>query len=148
MRRNAEFDQFFPRRLLSSREFSILARNGLCSIIIFWFPLVPAPAPVLVCLFRSSFFRREANGQREKTKGKNVSNQKDQRELCLWKNPFSVNKNLSIITWCTFQTTCHYFMPGSWKTTVSEPCIVNGFTHWLVRLYDLTVTHKCIGGIQ
>ena len=39
--------------------FSILARNGLCSLMICWLLLVPAGVPVLVSLLLSSFFAQE-----------------------------------------------------------------------------------------
>ena len=49
----------FPKQLLSWMGFSILARNGLCSLMICWFLLVPAGVPVLVSLLISSFFPQE-----------------------------------------------------------------------------------------
>ena len=45
---------FSPKQLLSWMGFSILARNGLCSIMICWLLLVPAGVPVLVSLILSS----------------------------------------------------------------------------------------------
>ena len=39
--------------------FSVLARNGLCSLMIGWLLLVPAGVPVLVSLLLSSFFSQE-----------------------------------------------------------------------------------------
>ena len=44
---------FFPKQLLSWMGFSILARNGLCSLMICWLLLVPAGVPVLVSLLSS-----------------------------------------------------------------------------------------------
>ena len=46
-------------QLLSWMGFSILARNGLCSLMICWLLLVPAGVPVLVSLLLSSFFPQE-----------------------------------------------------------------------------------------
>ena len=48
------YPTFFPKQLLSWMGFSILARNGLCSIMICWLLLVPAGVPVLVSLILSS----------------------------------------------------------------------------------------------
>ena len=49
----------FPKQLLSWMGFSILARSGLCSLMICWFLLVPAGVPVLVSLLISSFFPQD-----------------------------------------------------------------------------------------
>ena len=51
--------RFFPKQLLSWMGFSVLARNGLCSLMICWLLLVPAGVPVLVSLLLSSFFPQE-----------------------------------------------------------------------------------------
>ena len=50
---------FFPKQLLSWMGFSILARNGLCSLMICWLLLVPPGVPVLVSLLLSSLFPQE-----------------------------------------------------------------------------------------
>ena len=49
----------FPKQLLSWMGFSILARNGLCSLMICWLLLVPAGVLLLVSLLLSSFFLQE-----------------------------------------------------------------------------------------
>ena len=50
---------FFPTQLLDCMGFSIFSRNGLCSLMICWFLLVPAGVPVLVSLLLSSFFPQD-----------------------------------------------------------------------------------------
>ena len=58
---NAQLPAYlFPKQLLSWMGFSILARNGLCSLMICWLLLVPAGVPVLVSLLLSSFFPQES----------------------------------------------------------------------------------------
>ena len=44
---------------LPSSLFFLFSGNGICSIMICWFLLVPAGVPVLVSLFLSSFFLQE-----------------------------------------------------------------------------------------
>ena len=44
----------FPQTALELNGVSILARNGLCSLMICWLLLVPAGVPVLVSLLLSS----------------------------------------------------------------------------------------------
>ena len=50
---------FFPKQLSSWMGFSILARNGLCPIMISWFVLVPALVPALLSLLVSSLFAQK-----------------------------------------------------------------------------------------
>ena len=52
---------YFPKQLLSWMGFSILARNGLCSLMICWLLLVPPGSPFFSLLLSSLFPQERAS---------------------------------------------------------------------------------------